>query len=244
MYLYQEKGFFRNFITMSPNWLRGRSLLRCRLLLWTLLTLSLSLPCSGSAVNYTLDDTNFDQRMQDGATVTYSSTGQDAWAQGNGCSFCALKPDASLAFNHTWHDTTFTLGDTGQESMEVNFVGTFVLAAPSGLALMTSLIILPGSAIYAYFIVPDQVTDPTFTYTVNLTVTLDGEVVDNFLHSPSNSGNDFIYNFLGYMNDKLELKSHVLSFTPSNEPSSSLVLFDYAIYTCVSPTYQNDLILP
>lgn len=64
-----------------------------------------------------------------------------------------------------------------------------------------------------------------------MTVILDGEMVDPFLHMPSNSGQDFLYNFLGYENDNLELKSHVLSFIPSNEPSSSAVLFDYLIYT-------------
>lgn len=29
------------------------------------------------------------------------------WNQGNGCASCAAKPNASLAYNHTWHDATF-----------------------------------------------------------------------------------------------------------------------------------------
>ena len=85
---------------------------------------------SGSAVNYTLDDTNFDQSVQGGATVVYSSVGEDGWIQGSTCTICGLKPDASLAFNHTWQDTTFTLGDTGSESMDIIFVGTYFRVDP------------------------------------------------------------------------------------------------------------------
>lgn len=96
---------------------------RPRSSLFALLTLSLVPICCGTAVNYTLDDTNFDQRSQGSASVVYSSSGLDAWQQGNDCSFCALKPGASLAFNHTWTDTTFMLGDAGQEAMSVSFVG-------------------------------------------------------------------------------------------------------------------------
>lgn len=47
------------------------------------------------------------------------------WNQGNICSVCLVKPDPSLAYNGTWHDSTFSPNSTVFEAFEFTFIGTF-----------------------------------------------------------------------------------------------------------------------
>lgn len=91
-----------------------------------------------------------------------------------------------------------------------------------------------GTAIYTFFIVPDNVTHFAHEVTLlaNMSVFLDDELVGNILHVPDNK-TDFIYNFLGYVNTSLSNDTHMLSISANNEVASSLILFDYYIYTYV-----------
>lgn len=71
----------------------------------------------------------------------------------------------------------------------------------------------------------------------NMSVIMDSELVGAILHDPRDQ-TDFIYNFLGYANTSLSNETHVLSISANNQVASSLVLFDYYIYTyalCLSP---------
>lgn len=89
-----------------------------------------------------------------------------------------------------------------------------------------------GTAIYAYFIVPDNVAafTPNVTLLTNMSVILDDELVGNVLHMPQGQS-DFIYNFLGYSNSSLSNDTHMMTISANNQVSSSLILFDYLIYT-------------
>lgn len=51
-----------------------------------------------------IDDTYGD--LVTGAQPSYSSGSLDCWDKGPGCSACTLQPQASQAYNGTWHDTT------------------------------------------------------------------------------------------------------------------------------------------
>ena len=51
-----------------------------------------------------IDDTYGD--LVTGALPSYSSDGVDCWNKGPGCAACTLQPQASQAYNGTWHDTT------------------------------------------------------------------------------------------------------------------------------------------
>lgn len=57
----------------------------------------------GGLMNITVDDAS--PSPLSGAAFSYAPG--YTWNQGNGCASCAAKPNASLAYNHTWHDATF-----------------------------------------------------------------------------------------------------------------------------------------
>ena len=95
-----------------------------------------------------------------------------------------------------------------------------------------------GVAVYAYFILANQV-DATTTLT-NLSFTLDNEFVGTFEHIPTNS-TDIQYNFTVYVNETLENKQHTLVISTGGLSKaqvcalkSSFLLFDYVKYTYVT----------
>ena len=92
--------------------------------------------------------------------------------------------------------------------------------------------IYSGTAIYTYFIVPDNVSDFAIGVTIlaNMSVFLDDVFVNDIVHVPQNQ-TDFIYNFLGYANEDLSNDTHTLSISANNQVASSLILFDYFVYT-------------
>ena len=61
--------------------------------------------CLAILVNSTIDDAFPDPRS--GARIQYIPAA--AWNLGGTCEPCTAKPDISLLYNNTWHDTTVSL---------------------------------------------------------------------------------------------------------------------------------------
>ncbi|KLO15322.1 hypothetical protein SCHPADRAFT_824858 [Schizopora paradoxa] len=127
------------------------------------------------------------------------------WNEGAGCDFCSAKPNESFAFDGTWHDAAYNPGDSTAE-ISISFTGT---------------------AIYTFFIVPDMNSQTT-----NLNFTLDGVPAGSFQH-PLGNRTQFLYNVSTFGRAGLENAAHSLIIT-SGGNTSSLLLFDYLVYTYVS----------
>lgn len=69
-------------------------------------------------VNRTIDDYFGDPIA--GTFPTYSPA--SSWQQGNGCAGCTVRPNSSMAFDGTWHDTTYYVGNASR-SVSVTFTG-------------------------------------------------------------------------------------------------------------------------
>ncbi|KAI0346982.1 hypothetical protein BDW22DRAFT_1425073 [Trametopsis cervina] len=151
-----------------------------------------------SFVNVTIDDQIGDEVT--GAQITY--TPAKTWNQGNGCSVCMAKVDASQAFNGTWHDASRFPGDAPLV-LSFNFTGT---------------------AVYLFNILQNA----TLT---DVNVTIDGQFTSRFTDSPHLPDSDtFAYNVPVFSADTLPFGEHTVAMSASG-PVWTLVLFDYAIYT-------------
>jgi hypothetical protein len=183
-----------------------------------------------AATNRTIDDTIGDSVT--GALPSYSPAG--AWNVGQDCKTCYVRPaDPSRAFNATWHDTTQDPVDVEQHTVTVTFVGASreCLLADK---LLTGILYVVGTAVYVYCILDNRQLDGITTLT-NLSVTLDGTVVGSFVHAPTDKDDlsGYLYNVPVYSNAVLRNKKHTLSVSTLAQQSSSLILFDYVVYTCV-----------
>ena len=79
----------------------------------------------GNLINVTVDDTKPDPLT--GASSVYVPEG--SWSQGNGCTVCAAKPDASQALDAIWHDITYTVPASSQtQTATLQFNGTFAIS--------------------------------------------------------------------------------------------------------------------
>ena len=72
--------------------------------------------------NVTVDDEGGDELTGDKPTYTPSGSSGN-WAQGADCTGCIVKPDATKAFNGTWHDSTHGASDSFQKAIEITFTG-------------------------------------------------------------------------------------------------------------------------
>lgn len=90
------------------------------LLAYTLLLMLFAEITAAVRENITIDDSYTGQA--EGLTLRYLV--EDGWTQGNLCKGCSAQPDASLAFNGTWHDATSMHDDNLQRVIEFNFTGT------------------------------------------------------------------------------------------------------------------------
>ncbi|KAI5115993.1 hypothetical protein M0805_009065 [Coniferiporia weirii] len=173
--------------------------------LYLLISLFVRLELSrGVLVNRTIDDQFGDSVT--GVLPTYGGYGGSNWAQGATCQKCRAQPDPSSVFQGSWHDTTWSPGDSGEKVMTVNF---------------------NGSAVYVFIILANNL-HPTTTFT-NLSFSLDGELVGNFVHSPT-SGTDYEYNVTAYANESLANVGHNLVMQTTGD-NAVLVLFDYLVYS-------------
>lgn len=80
-----------------------------------------------------LQNVTVDDSASTGAVVPAYLPSPSDWNQGNTCSGCLAKPDPALAYDGTWHDTTFSPSSTVYQAFEFTFVGT--LPGPLYLAL-------------------------------------------------------------------------------------------------------------
>lgn len=177
---------------------------------WTLSALSLSYllfasPAYTLSINRTIDDELGDSIS--GVKPTYIPA--DGWHLGTECSTCNIGSkniDVNQAFDGTWHDVTYRVGGPTQQ-VQVSFAGT---------------------AVYAYFIVPNHIAGTT-TF-INTTFAVDDVEDGVFSHSPNVTSTDISYRQAVYAKTGLANANHTLLITAGGE-SESLVLFDYVVYT-------------
>ncbi|KAI0758508.1 hypothetical protein BC629DRAFT_1273821, partial [Irpex lacteus] len=149
-------------------------------------------------VNYTIDDQLGDEKT--GRLVTYTPPG--VWSQGSGCSYCALKPDNSSAFDGTWHDGTH-IPDRDVEPLAFEFK-------------------FNGTAFYIFnILVKLALTD--------VNVTLDGELLGRYTRTP-NITEGFLYNASIFSKENIPYGEHTVGVSAFG-PNQTNVLFDYAMYT-------------
>ncbi|KAI0706284.1 hypothetical protein C8T65DRAFT_231894 [Cerioporus squamosus] len=178
--------------------------LRFRLILPLLLTTVLAASsASALSVNRTIDDETGDSVT--GVVPTYSPPA--GWKQGSTCDGCFIQLDPDHVFGGTWHDATHSPSDTEPLLITAHFTGT---------------------AVYVYNVLANTVPYTT-TYT-NLIFSLDGEQVGSYVHVPS-SDTAFEYDVPVYTNGNLANKQHTLVIEATGDANSSLVLFDYIVYT-------------
>ncbi|KAJ7749562.1 hypothetical protein DFH07DRAFT_555138 [Mycena maculata] len=155
-------------------------------------------------LNRTIDD-EFGDSVS-GALPTYRP--DYYWNVGTSCTICEVHPDPTLAFNHTWHDTSQLPGHA-PVSVTLDFVGT---------------------AIYVFCIAPPMMTNVVTLY--NLNFTLDGVRSGTFSYSPT-STTDFVYNLSVVSLESLANEAHTLLVSTDDSENGSIFLFDYAVYTTV-----------
>jgi len=176
-----------------------------RTLLQAVLSFTFLSRCHGQAglLNITIDDTNGDEKT--GVLPVYIPL--EDWTPEPGCTQCVVKPDPTQALDHTWHDTSHFPTNPDQLSIQINFTGV---------------------AVYAYFIIANNVFNAS-TLT-NMTFFLDGNPAGSFLHLPTN-GPEYEYNVTGFTQSNLENTEHQLIIQTAGTTNTSLVLFDYVIYS-------------
>jgi hypothetical protein len=100
---------------------------------------------------------------------------------------------------------------------------------------------MTGTAISVYCILLNTV--PNTDTTTALTFTLDGVSSDPFLHTPDSSST-VLYNSRVYSKSGLENVAHTLVVSPIiSQGRPSLVLFDYAEYSCVRSRHHSTCLL-
>ncbi|KAJ7272834.1 hypothetical protein C8J57DRAFT_260268 [Mycena rebaudengoi] len=154
--------------------------------------------------NRTIDDESGDSVS--GAKPVYSPP--TYWSLNSSCDGCKVHPNASLAFNRTWHDSSQLPGN-GPVSITLEFTGT---------------------AIYVYCIVPPVIPGVVSLY--NLNFTLDGADSGRFHFSPTSTA-DYLYNVPALSLPSIPNQKHSLVMSTDNSVDGSIFLFDYAIYTTV-----------
>ncbi|KAL1951102.1 hypothetical protein VTO73DRAFT_251 [Trametes versicolor] len=168
-----------------------------------LILLAVSAVGRSLSVNRTIDDEKGDSVT--GEVPVYTPDG--SWSQGSTCSGCFIQLDPSQTFDGTWHDSTHTPGDAEPRVITAHFTGT---------------------AVYVFNAIANTV--PFTTTLTNLTFTLDGDPIGQFVHTPSDS-TDFQYNVLVLARTGLSNITHTIVIEATGDTNSSLVLFDYIVYT-------------
>ncbi|KAI0666259.1 hypothetical protein C8Q78DRAFT_462469 [Trametes maxima] len=169
-------------------------------------------------VNVTIDDAYGDERT--GLPIEY--TPADYWKAGHACTDSTAHPDPSRAYKSTWHDGTFNINNT-------KGIGVPVLQAS---------VPFDGVAVYVYCILTGTYSSPdSYSW---LHFVIDGEAVGEFVHQPNGDGT-YYYNVPVYVNESVPAGNHSLQIVNGQAGGEkSLVLFDYIVYTSVSPRPHPD----
>lgn len=155
-------------------------------------------------VNRTIDDEILENAID--KRPVYAP--EHAWAQGATCAGCKAAINASDTWKGTWHDTT-----QHPENATFTMMATFT-----------------GTAVYVYNILANYI--PYSSTLTDITFTLDGALVSNFTHAPSNDSG-YEYHALVYANRSLENINHTLLMKAAKRSEPVLILFDYLIYTAL-----------
>ncbi|KDQ26561.1 hypothetical protein PLEOSDRAFT_159520 [Pleurotus ostreatus PC15] len=154
--------------------------------------------------NVTIDDKYGDEST--GIVPTYLPS--HAWSSGPREDLSA-KPNVSIAYNGTWHDSTHWVNNT--EAI-VNFGFT-------------------GVAIYVYCIIANA-PPPLFDAFADYNFLLDGDFVGEYRHDVEREP-DYLYNVPVYVNTTMQNMFHNFSIVVNSTEKAVLLLFDYATYTVV-----------
>ncbi|KAF8217078.1 hypothetical protein K438DRAFT_1559193 [Mycena galopus ATCC 62051] len=136
-----------------------------------------------------------------GAQPVYSGN----FSPNSDCDGCTVHPDPTQAHDGTWHDSSQFNG-AGPVSVTLSFTGT-------------------GISVFCIL----ANTIPSALTTTDLAFTLDGSPQQAFSHNPD-STSDYEYNAQVFSMGGLIQGAHQL-VVATNNPSGSLLLFDYAEYT-------------
>ena len=82
---------------------------------------------------------------------------------------------------------------------------------------------------YAFFILANSNLGAGIAARTLMTLSIDGELVQNFTHNPS-SATDYTYNSSVFTNTSLVNTNHTVLISTTGT-LNSLVLFDYLVYT-------------
>ncbi|KAF7359115.1 hypothetical protein MSAN_01253000 [Mycena sanguinolenta] len=156
--------------------------------------------------NRTIDD-QFGDPVS-GLVPSYSPS--SFWKEGASCgSGCAVHPDPTLAFNHTWHDSS-----------------QFPNEAPVSVSLQFT-----GTAVWVFCIVPPLTENVITSYNLNFTLD-NGKQQGTFSYTPTSSS-DFLFNVPVVSLPTLANTAHTLVIATDDSVDGSIFLFDYAVYTSV-----------
>ncbi|KAF4592907.1 hypothetical protein EYR40_008591 [Pleurotus pulmonarius] len=172
--------------------------------LLTLVVANIAVIGSMGARNITIDDQFGDEITH--ITPTYSPSGN--WRpEGIGGH---AKPDASLAFRETWHDSTHRVGS---DATVVNFGFT-------------------GVSLYVYCIIANNPPGPHVGGFADYKFFLENDLVGIYTHFVEDIP-DYFFNTPVYVNTSLENKFHNFSIVLDSAEQPVLILFDYATYTTI-----------
>ncbi|KAJ7148412.1 hypothetical protein C8R43DRAFT_889037 [Mycena crocata] len=160
----------------------------------------------------TIDDSTGDSKT--GAMPEYSPPG--AFTLNSNCNGCLVHADPTRAFGNSWHDSS-------------QFGG----AAPVSVTLSFS-----GNGIDVYCILANTI--PGAVTATDLAFSLDDSPHGTYSHNPD-STSDYVYGEKVFSVENLAQGNHQLVIATDN-PSGSLLLFDYARYTCVFALSSNHIV--
>ncbi|TFK22989.1 hypothetical protein FA15DRAFT_495701 [Coprinopsis marcescibilis] len=161
-------------------------------------------------VNRTIDDTIGDLRT--GKGVSYSPAG--AWTGPGQCPACWIQPDATLAHNGTFMETSYLPGtELAERVPEVSLSLEF-----------------RGTAIYVFFTYANDIGRSGATTRTECDIVLDNGSPVNIQREPDMSITELSYQQLFWHRTGLEDKDHTLVIH-GRGPRRSYINFDYALYT-------------
>ncbi|KAH7870956.1 uncharacterized protein C8R40DRAFT_618971 [Lentinula edodes] len=158
--------------------------------------------------NYTVDDSD--------SSWIYSPYG--AWNIGNDCHGCDAQPNATLAYNHTWHDAAFYAPPNQQTMTDPNVP-------------FTANITFNGTAVYVFCIMLNSATYPIFGAS-DISFHMDGVPVSTYQNSPTENLDTYTYNVPVFAMPSLKYGTHSLMVQNGvANGTDALILLDYILYT-------------
>ncbi|KAE9396742.1 hypothetical protein BT96DRAFT_96058 [Gymnopus androsaceus JB14] len=162
-----------------------------------------------AGVNRSIDDALGDSVTGQKPIFLPSTPG--VWKSQTHCPGCTLLPPTTSAFDGTYTAATY-YPDLQNISISFDFTGT---------------------AVYIFFILANNPSNPTITATTAADFTLDGSLAGTFNHSPNSSAPAFQFNqsALAFSMTELENETHQMIISITDPVLSLWVNFDYALYT-------------